>query len=97
MNIVITAKNFEVTDALKEYIVKRLGVLDKFADYIISVELTMEEQRGRYSGTLVVKVKGQTLTVKSMEKDPYILIDEIKDRIKHQMVKYEEKLQDRRA
>uniref|UniRef100_A0A7C2PDK7 Ribosome-associated translation inhibitor RaiA n=1 Tax=candidate division WOR-3 bacterium TaxID=2052148 RepID=A0A7C2PDK7_UNCW3 len=97
MNVVITAKNFEVTDALKEYIEKRLGVLDKFASYIISVELTMEEQRGRYSGTLVVKVKGQTLTVKSMEKDPYILIDEIKDRIKHQMVKYEEKLQDRRA
>jgi len=97
MNIVITAKNFEVTDALKEYIEKRLGVLDKFANYIVSVDLTMEEQRGRYSGTLVVKVKGQTLTVKATEKDPYILVDEIKDRIKHQMVKYEEKLQDRRA
>lgn len=97
MNIVLTAKNFEITDALREYIEKRLNILDKFSNYIISVDLTMEEQRSRYSGTLVVKVKGQTLTVKSTEKDPYILVDTIKDRIKHQLVKYEEKLQGRRA
>jgi len=97
MNIVFTAKNFEITDALREYIEKRLNILDKFSNYIISVDLTMEEQRSRYSGTLVVKVKGQTLTVKSTEKDPYILVDTIKDRIKHQLVKYEEKLQGRRA
>jgi putative sigma-54 modulation protein len=97
MNIVLTAKNFEITDALREYIEKRLNILDKFSNYIISVDLTMEEQRSRYSGTLVVKVKGQTLTVKSTEKDPYILVDSIKDRIKHQLVKYEEKLQGRRA
>lgn len=97
MNIVLTAKNFEITDALREYIEKRLNILDKFSNYIISVDLTMGEQRSRYSGTLVVKVKGQTLTVKSTEKDPYILVDTIKDRIKHQLVKYEEKLQGRRA
>jgi len=97
MNIVITARNFELTEALKSYIEKRLNFMDKFSSYIISAELTMEEQRGQYSGTLVVKVKGQTLTVKSTEKDPYILVDNLKDRIKNQLVKYEEKLQDRRA
>jgi len=97
MNIVITARNFELTEALKSYIEKRLNFMDKFSSYIISAELTMEEQRGQYSGTLVVKVKGQTLTVKLTEKDPYILVDNLKDRIKNQLVKYEEKLQDRRA
>ncbi|HOK22662.1 MAG TPA: ribosome-associated translation inhibitor RaiA [Candidatus Hydrothermia bacterium] len=97
MNVNITVKNFEITGALKEYIDKRMKVLNKFEEYIISADLTMEEQRSMYSGTLVVKVKGQTLTAKSTEKDPYILIDALKDRIKQQLVKYEKKLKDRRA
>ncbi|MEO0198030.1 MAG: ribosome-associated translation inhibitor RaiA [candidate division WOR-3 bacterium] len=97
MNIVLTAKNFELTDALKSYIEKRFDFMEKFSSYIIAAELIMEEQRGQYSGTLKVKVKRQTLTVKSTEKDPYILVDTLKDKIKHQLVKYEEKLQDRRS
>ena len=97
MELTLTAKNFEFTDALKEYINKRLNFMNKFSDYIISAELIMEEQRGRYTGNLVVKVKGQTLTAKSTEKDPYILVDTLKEKIKHQLVKYEEKLQDRRS
>ncbi len=93
MNLNITTKNFELSEALSSYIEKRLDVLEKYSNHIISAELSMEEQRGRYTGTLAVKVKGRMLTAKSTQNDPYAVIDEIKDKIKNQIIKYEEKLQ----
>jgi len=97
MELKIVARNLDLTDALKDYINKRLTGLERYSNNIIDSEFILQEIRGRYQGEVIVKVKGQTLTAKSQRKDPYEVIDELKDKIKTQLKKYEEKLSDRRG
>lgn len=97
MELKIIARNLDLTDALKDYINKRLMGLDRYSNNIIDSEFILQEIRGRYEGELIVKVKGQTLTAKTQRKDPYEVIDELKDKIKTQLKKYEEKLSNKRG
>ncbi|MCD6087926.1 MAG: ribosome-associated translation inhibitor RaiA [Candidatus Hydrothermae bacterium] len=97
MEIKLITRDIEATDGLREYIEKRLSGLDKYSSHIIDAELILDEQRGRFLGELVVKVKGSTLTAKSQAKDPFSAIDELKDKMKSQLVKYEDKLKYHRA
>ncbi len=92
MEIRLVTRDMEATEGLKEYINKRLSGLDRYSSHIIDAELILDEQRGRFLGELVVKVKGSTLTAKTQAKDPFTAIDELKDKIKAQLNKYEDKL-----
>lgn len=92
----IVARNVELTDSLKDYIAKRLDGLDKYSKHIINGELIIEELRGRYITEMILKVKGNTIAVKTNESDLYQSIDRLKDVLKKQLVKYEEKLRERK-
>ena len=50
----ITARNFELTETLREYIGKRLGHLDRYSDHIIDSEIILIEERGQYKGEMIV-------------------------------------------
>ena len=92
----IVARNIELTDALKEYISKRLDGLDKYSKHIIDGELIIDELRGRYTTQMVLKLKGHTIAVKTEQKDPYMAVDELKDVLKKQLTRYEDKLRERK-
>ncbi len=97
MKISIQGKNLEITNGLRQYAEKRLSTLDRYSRNIIDSELVLEEEKGRVKGEMIVKVKGSTLKVSSVGKDAFNAIDELKDKIKSQLKKYEEKLKDRRV
>ncbi len=92
----IVARNVELTDSLKDYISRRLDGLDKYSRHIINGELIIDELRGRYTAEMVLKVKGNTIAVKAEQKDLYQAIDELKDILKKQLTKYEDKLRERK-
>ncbi len=92
----IVARNIELTDSLKHYISRRLDGLDRYSKHIINGELIIDELRGRYTAEMVLKMKGNTITVKAEQKDLYQAIDELKDILKKQLVRYEDKLRERK-
>ncbi len=101
MKMQVVFKNLEdptLKESLRGYADKRLKNLGRYSRHILDGELTFEEERGHYNTLLVLRVKGTTLTAKSRGKDPFETIDQIKEKIKGQLVKYEEKLklEDRR-
>jgi len=96
MEFKISAKEVDITDGLKDYITKRLGGLEKYSPRILDGELVFSEERGRFVGELVLKVKGSTLKAHARAKDPFETIDILKDKMKGQIKKYEEKLKNRR-
>jgi len=61
MNIRITGKNFDVTDALKERVNKKLGKLDKFFKPGTEAQVTMSMQRNRYILEVTIITGGITL------------------------------------
>ena len=97
MEIAIFGKGVELTDGLRAYIQKRLGGLERYSRNIISSELILDETRGRFSGELILKVKGTTLVAKAQAKDPYQAIDMLKDKMKDALKAYEQKLRSKRG
>jgi len=92
MTLQIRTKNIELTPSLRDYAEKRFSKLDRFSKNIIHSELMLEELRGQYLGELIVKVKGKTLKVKSTNKDPMALVDELKDTMAVNLKNYEGRL-----
>jgi len=92
----ITARNFELTETLREYIGKRLGHLDRYSDHIIDSEIILIEERGQYKGEMIVKVKGRTIKAETKDNDVLKVVDELKDIVIRELKKYEEKLKDHR-
>lgn len=92
MDLQITTRNLDLTDGLRAYLEKRLNGLERYSNHIIDGEVIIEEERGRYKFECIIKVKGATITAKSQSKDPYEAIDILKDKVKIQLKRYEEKL-----
>lgn len=97
MDISIVGKGVELTDGLRAYVEKRLSGLERYSKNIISSELILDETRGRFSGELIVKVKGTTLVAKAQAKDPYQAVDLLKDKIREALKAYEQKLRSKRG
>ncbi len=92
----IVARNIELTDSLKDYINKRLEGLERYSHHIMDGEMTVEELRGRYITQFVINMKGSVITAKCERKDLYESIDGLKDKLKTQLTKYEDKLRERK-
>ncbi len=92
----ITAKNFELTDTLKDYVEKRLANLDRYFDGVMNSEVIFYEQRGRYTGELIVRAKGKTMKAQTSDKDILKVVDDLKEIITKELRRYKEKLKNHR-
>ncbi len=92
----ITAKNFELTDTLKDYVEKRLSNLDRYFDGVMGVEVVFFEQRGRYTGELIVRAKGKTMKAQTTDKDILKVVDDLKEIITKELRRYKERIKGHR-
>jgi len=93
MQIQIRGRNIEVTDALRDYINKRVKKLDKFIDNLgeANVSLTVEKEKHRIELTLTVN--GMILRAEEATGDMYSSTDLVVEKIEKQILKYKGKLQ----
>jgi putative sigma-54 modulation protein len=92
MNIKITGKNFDVTDALKERVNKKLGKLEKFFKPGTEAQVTMSMQRSRYIIEVTIITGGITLRAEVTEDDMYACIDKARDILERQIRKNKTRL-----
>jgi putative sigma-54 modulation protein len=92
MNIKITSKNFDVTDALKERVNKKLGKLEKFFKPGTEAQVTMSMQRSRYIIEVTIITGGITLRAEVTEDDMYACIDKARDILERQIRKNKTRL-----
>lgn len=95
MEIRIVGRNMDLSEGLKAYVDKRLSGLDRYSRNIVDAQLTLWEERGQYHGEFLVHVKGKTLKAVDQAKDPFEVVDRLKDIMKGHIEKYEGKLKDR--
>lgn len=93
MKINITGRNIEITDAINDYVVKKLEGVDKFLGYeknnddvILRVELertTAHHKEGEiFKAEINLHVHGENISINSEQEDLYQAIDVVKDEIK---------------
>ncbi len=92
MQIAVRGKNIEVTDALKEYIEKKVGKIEKYFDSPLSAQVTLGIERGRHIVEVTVPVDSMFLRGEEDAGDMYASVDLVVEKIERQIRKYKTRL-----
>jgi len=97
MNLNITFRHIESTDALKDYVQKRLGKIKRHLNRKLvdaNAILGMENRKSTpiHFAEIVLHVNRDTLRSKVADPDLYKAIDEVIDKLERQVKKYKTKL-----
>lgn len=100
MQMIVKGKNLEITEALREYALEKVGKVEKYFDKIIKTEIEMSVERNpKISDNQVVEVtvftSGPVIRAKESAADMYQAIDLVAAKLERQVRKAKKKLIDR--
>lgn len=96
MRITVRGKNLEVTEALREYVAKRLGKLEKFFE-LDEAQVTLLVERENHVVEVTIPFNGVILRGEEETGDMYTSIDLVVDKLEKQIDKYKTRLLSRRS
>ena len=91
MNLKITGLNFDVTEAIKNYVSDKLARINRHADNIISVTITLSVEKVNQKAEADAHLAGKDLHVEAIEQDMYAAIDVLMDKLDRAVLKHKEK------
>ncbi len=97
MQIDITFKNMDSTDALKDYASKRLSKLDRYIDRPTEVHIVLSVEKRRHKADVTLSADGVVINAVEITEDLYSAIDMVIDKLERQVKKHKEKLQDKKG
>ncbi|MDX8413296.1 MAG: ribosome-associated translation inhibitor RaiA [Mariprofundales bacterium] len=92
MNISITGRNVELTEAIKEYVHEKLGHLKHAFDYVVDVKVTLKVDKFRHRCEVNIQANSININASSETEDMYASIDGTIDKINRQLKRYRAKL-----
>lgn len=97
MQLDITFKNIDSTDALKDYASKRLSKLDKYIDRPSEVHVVLSVEKRRHKADVTLSADGDVINAVEITEDMYSAIDMVMDKLERQVKKHKEKLQGKKG
>ena len=94
MNITITGRNVDLTDAIKERINDKITKLDKMFTKETSATVTLKKENGKDVCEINIPVKGNLLRVSERQDNLFAAIDTAVDKLERQIRKYKTKIRD---
>ena len=93
MKVIITSKNMNASDHLKETIESKLDRLGKYfsSDVVANVTLSMEKGRQKIEAT--INAKGTIFRAEETTNDVYNGLDSVEEKLSSQMSRFKTKLQ----
>ncbi len=92
MNIIIRGKNIDLTNALKEYVEKRIGKLDRYFEGLDEAQVTLNVEKERHRVEVTVPVNGMILRGEEETTDMYSSIDLVLEKLERQISKHKTRL-----
>ena len=93
MKVIITSKNFNASDHLKETIEKKFTRLGKYFSDDITAHVTLAMEKERQNIEATINAKGTIFRAEETGSDMYISTDKIIDKLSNQMSRFKTKLQ----
>lgn len=92
MKIKIFGKNIEVTDGIRNAVEDKLGKLEKYFADETRVDVTLSVNKNEQKVEVTIPVKGNIIRAEEISDDMYASIDMVEETIERQLVKYKNKL-----
>jgi len=91
MNLNLTGNHLPITNAIREYIVVKLGRVTRHFDHVIDVNVVLCVDKLQQIVEANVHVRGKEIHAEAAEADMYAAIDALADKLDRQVLKYKEK------
>ena len=98
MNIIISGKQMDLTDGIKNAIEEKLGRLDFYLHPETDVKVTVSAKKARQKVEVtIIPISGPIIRAEDIEENLYAAIDVVYDKLNKQLRKYKKRLQDRKS
>lgn len=93
MQISITGRHVEITDAIRDHTHARLEKIRDHFDRVIDAQVILSVEKHRHIAEINLHVNGQHLNAKGTSEDMYLSIDSSVEKIERQVEKYKGRVQ----
>jgi len=97
MNLSVSGHHLEVTPALRSYVQSKIGRVTRHFDHVIDAHVILTANKVKQKAEVTLHVRGKDLHCESEEVDLYAAIDLLADKLDRQVLKYKDKLYDKRV
>lgn len=95
MRFVITGRNIDVTEGLRNAVQEKIGKLEKYFTPDTEVIVTLSVEKERQKIEVTIPVKGNIIRSEQVSSDMYVSIDLVEEIIERQLKKYKNKIIDK--
>jgi putative sigma-54 modulation protein len=97
MRLTVTGHHIDVSPALREYVEKKLGRLERHFDKMTDIHCVITVEKALHKAEATVHISGGTIYAQATESDVYAAIDGLVAKLSRQLTKHKEKLTDHHA
>ena len=95
MQLSISGRRIDVTDALKAYVTGKLTKLERHYDHITNIHVVLVVEKLSHKAEATAHLSGAELFAEAVSEDLYAAIDLLVDKLDRQVIKHKEKVMDR--
>lgn len=92
MRYIISGKNIDVTEGLKDAIYEKIGKLERYFTEDTEVHVTFSVEKERHKIEVTIPMKGNIIRAEEESSDMYVSIDLVEEIIERQLRKYKNKI-----
>ena len=98
MKIEVTVKQDNNSQEIREYAIEKAKKVLKYFKKITKVEVILKTEKDQHSAEMIISAaRGNQLVGKTMHEDVHAAIDLLIDKMERQLVRFKERLKDRRT
>ena len=97
MNLNVSGHHLEVTPALRSYVQEKIGRVKRHFDHVIDAHVILTADKLKQKAEVTLHVPGKELHCECEDGDLYAAIDVLADKLDRQVLKYKDKLLEKRA
>jgi putative sigma-54 modulation protein len=97
VNLSVSGHHLEVTPALRSYVESKIGRVRRHFDQVIDAHVILTADKLRQKAEVTLHVRGKDLHCESEDGDLYAAIDSLADKLDRQVLRYKDKLHDKRT
>ncbi len=94
MQLTVSGQNVEVTEALRDYVGKKLNRIERHANDVVEVQVVLSVEKFRHFAEINVATGGAHFHAATEAKDMYAAIDAMADKIDRQIRRHKEKFKE---
>jgi len=91
MNLNLSGHHLEITPAIREHVLSKLGKVKRHFDHVIDVNVILSVEKLKQKAEANVHLSGKTIFVECDDANLYVAIDSLIEKLDRQILKHKEK------